>query len=64
MPTVAIKQRQSARMSQIINDSFNRSGCTHMATVGVKGLMLVSVHSVQQTGQRVCVPQFACLLAV
>jgi len=38
-------ERQSARMSKIINGGLARSGtemmlysCTHMATVGVKGL--------------------------
>jgi len=38
-------ERQSARMSEIANDGLTRSGwhrmhysCTHMATVGVKGL--------------------------
>ena len=37
-------ERQSARMSKITNDGLTRSGtgclysCTHMATVGVKGL--------------------------
>jgi len=39
-------ERQSARMSKIINDSLTRSGtgcssCTHVATVGVKGLIRV-----------------------
>jgi len=44
-PTVIIwVQRQSARMSKITNNGLTRSGndafrnCTHMATVGVKGL--------------------------
>jgi len=38
-------ERQSARMSKITNDGLTRSGtgcfnsCSHMATVGVKGLM-------------------------
>jgi len=34
-------ERQSARMSKITNDSLTRSGtgCTHMATAGVKGLI-------------------------
>jgi len=42
-------ERQSARMSKITNDRLTRSGthrmlysCTHMATVGVKGLKLVT----------------------
>ena len=41
-------ERQSARMSKITNDGLTRSGtgcfyiCTHMATVGVRGLMSTS----------------------
>jgi len=31
-------ERQRARMSKITNDGLTRSGCTHMATVGVKRL--------------------------
>jgi len=43
-------ERQSARMSKITNDGLTRSvrhrmlySCTHMATVGVKGLTLIVV---------------------
>jgi len=43
--------RQSARMSKITNDGLTRSGtgrsCTHMETVGVKGLSVASRHSVR-----------------
>jgi len=36
------RERQSARMSKITNHSLSRYGkCTHMATVGVKGLTAV-----------------------
>ena len=33
-------ERQSARMSKITNDGFTRMfySCTHMATMGIKGL--------------------------
>jgi len=42
-------ERQSARMSKITNDGLTRSGaggfsCTHMATVGVKGLSCTRKH--------------------
>jgi len=39
-------------MSKITNDGFTRSGtecCTHMATVGVKGLILLDVDSWQDS---------------
>jgi len=45
-------ERQSARMSKITNDGFPglaQDSCTHMATVGVKGL---STKLFQETDQR------------
>jgi len=44
-------ERQSAGMSKITNDGLTRSGtgcCTHMATVGVKGLKRLSVGDARQ----------------
>jgi len=46
-------ERQSARMSKITNDGLTRSGtgCTHMATVGVKGLTVGRLFDEPQTVQ-------------
>jgi len=51
-------ERQSAWMSKITNDGLTRSGtgyssCTHMTTVGVKGLSCVLLHTLQDVGSAV-----------
>jgi len=49
-------ERESARMSKITNDGLTRSGtgysCTHMAPVGVKGLISTKVEYTSNCMQR------------